>query len=57
MVSGKFLTLDVCEQPTKRQVFDDSDYWLLPDTGVPEVSADSEIITGIQTEAEADQQV
>ena len=44
------MQLSIWDDPKDHQLFDDSDYWLLPNEGFPEGEMASEIMDGIQIE-------
>ncbi|KAI0242303.1 hypothetical protein LSAT2_014138 [Lamellibrachia satsuma] len=50
IVTGKLMELSVWDEPRDHQLFDDSDYWLLPDEGFPEGKTTNELVDGIHVE-------
>ena len=44
------MELSVWDEPRDHQLFDDSDYWLLPDEGFPEGKTTNELVDGIHIE-------
>ncbi|KAK2179724.1 hypothetical protein NP493_476g04051 [Ridgeia piscesae] len=54
IVTGKLMQLSLWDEPKDHQLFDDSDYWLLPDEGFPEGKMVNEIVDGIHIDSITD---
>ena len=52
--AGKLMQLSLWDEPKDHQLFDDSDYWLLPDDGFPEGKMVNEIVDGIHIDSITD---